>query len=132
MKRNVPKDSQGLDIVKISKSKYTLGLVFEGGINTDQKIPLIINVTADGAAAENWTLRVGQLIRELDGRNVEGNVFLNHSDFGSMFLYKTSDQIILIVKVVEVRMVVGLTVSVLFLVSLIFAFSIIRCFLQPL
>ena len=81
MKRNVPKDSQGFDIVKISKSKSTLGLAFEGGIDTDQKIPRIINVTADGAAAENGDLRVGQLIREVDGRNVEGNIIHYLIDF---------------------------------------------------
>ena len=81
MKRNVPKDSQGFDIVKISKSKSTLGLAFEGGIDTDQKFPRIINVTADGAAAENGDLRVGQLIREVDGRNVEGNIIHYLIDF---------------------------------------------------
>jgi hypothetical protein len=87
MKRNFPKDSQGFDIVKISKSKSTLGLAFEGGIDTDQKIPRIINVNADGAAAENGDLRVGQLIREVDGRNVEGNIFLYLSDRCSSFHY---------------------------------------------
>jgi hypothetical protein len=50
-------------------------------------IPRIINVTADGAAAENRDLRVGQLIREVDGRNVEGNIFFDISDFFSVFHY---------------------------------------------
>ena len=78
-RRNVPKDNQGFDVVQISKSKSTLGLVFEGGIDTDQKIPRIINITAEGAAAENGDLMVGQLIREVDGRNVEGKRFFEFS-----------------------------------------------------
>ena len=94
VKRNVPKDNQGFDIVKISKSKSTLGLAFEGGIDTDQKIPRIINVTADGAAAENGDLRVGQLIREVDGRNVEGNIIHILIDFWSLLsLYSSKIQI---------------------------------------
>ena len=52
-----------------------MGLAFEGGADTEQKIPRIINITADGAASENGDLRVGQLIRQVDGRNVEGIVF---------------------------------------------------------
>ena len=71
-KRSVPKDNEGFDIITISKSKSTLGLAFEGGSDTDQKIPRIINITVEGAAAENEDLKVGQLIREVDGRNVEG------------------------------------------------------------
>ena len=78
IQKMVPKDSQGFDIVKIRKSKSTLGLAFEGGFDTEQKIPRIINITAEGAASENEDLRVGQLIREVDGRNVEGNISFLH------------------------------------------------------
>ena len=45
-------------------------------MDTEQNIPRIINIAADGAAAEEGALRVGQLIREVDGKNVEGNLFV--------------------------------------------------------
>ena len=72
IKKNLPRDSQGFEIVRINKSQATLGLVFEGGIDTTQKIPRIINLTTEGAAAKCGDLRVGQLIRMVDGKSVEG------------------------------------------------------------
>ena len=69
------KDSQGFEIIKIEKNKSSLGLAFEGGVDTEQTFPRIINISADGCAADNEALKVGQLIREVDGRNVEGKLF---------------------------------------------------------
>ena len=74
--RAVEKDSQGFEIIRVEKNKPSLGLAIEGGVDTEQNIPRIINIAADGAAAEEGALRVGQLIREVDGKNVEGKLFI--------------------------------------------------------
>ena len=52
----------------------SLGVAIEGGVNTQQALPRIIAIQPEGAAFQTAReqLRVGQLIREVDGRSLSG------------------------------------------------------------
>lgn len=55
----------------------SVGLVIEGGVNTEQPLPRIISIHPDGAAFHNGVLKVGQIIQEVDGIKLQGkSVFL--------------------------------------------------------
>ncbi|TRY63993.1 hypothetical protein TCAL_02079 [Tigriopus californicus] len=53
--------------VRIPKDWPNLGMAIEGGSNTQQPLPRIIAIQPNGAAFNVQGLRVGQLIREVDG-----------------------------------------------------------------
>ena len=58
--------------VRIRKNLPTLGIAIEGGVNTQQPMPRIIATQPTGAAFHTGGLRVGQLIREVDGIQLAG------------------------------------------------------------
>ena len=61
--------------VKINKQGNSLGIAIEGGSDTLQHEPRIINIQAGGVAFETAGLRVGQVIKEVDGVCLKGNNF---------------------------------------------------------
>lgn len=65
----------GVYRVRILKMRFaTLGMAIEGGANTQQSWPRIIAIRPEGAAFQTGgqCLRVGQVIKEVDGRNLQG------------------------------------------------------------
>jgi len=58
--------------VKINKQGNSLGIAIEGGSDTLQHEPRIINIQAGGVAFETAGLRVGQVIKEVDGVCLKG------------------------------------------------------------
>ncbi|XP_050389473.1 whirlin isoform X2 [Patella vulgata] len=70
-----------LDIICVYRSKPTLGLAIEGGANTRQPIPRIINVQPGGSAFESGKIKVGHVILEVNGQSVMG---LNHTEAAKM------------------------------------------------
>ena len=58
------------------KCSSTLGIAIEGGANTKQPLPRIISIQPNGAAFQAGGLRIGQLIREVDGISLEGKHIL--------------------------------------------------------
>ena len=65
-------DSQGRFRVVVKKTRPNLGIAIEGGADTKQKLPRVINIAANGAAFEAGGLRVGQLILAVDGQKLDG------------------------------------------------------------
>ena len=63
---------QGRQTVHVPKCSSTLGIAIEGGANTKQPLPRIISIQPNGAAFQAGGLRIGQLIREVDGISLEG------------------------------------------------------------
>ncbi|XP_060071925.1 whirlin-like [Ylistrum balloti] len=61
-----------LEIVTIHKTKPTLGLAIEGGANTRQPLPKVINVQPGGSAYESGRLKPGQIILEVNGQSLSG------------------------------------------------------------
>ena len=72
-------DSQGRFRVVIPKSRPNLGIAIEGGSDTKQPLPRVINIAGNGAAFEAGGIRVGQLILAVDDESLEGMSIL--SDF---------------------------------------------------
>ncbi|KAK7067978.1 hypothetical protein SK128_014164, partial [Halocaridina rubra] len=68
----VVSDSLGRFRVVVKKTRPNLGIAIEGGADTRQKLPRVINIAANGAAFEAGGLRVGQLILAVDGQKLEG------------------------------------------------------------
>ena len=66
--------SQRSDLVKveIARDKHSLGMVIEGGTDTSQQEARIINILPGGAAFETGGLRVGQIIKEVEGLSLKG------------------------------------------------------------
>ena len=60
--------------VQISKQGTSLGIAIEGGSDTLQREPRIINIQAGGVAFETAGLRVGQVIKEVDGVSLKGGL----------------------------------------------------------
>ena len=58
--------------VEIEKTNRVLGMVIEGGRDTSQKEPRIVNIQPGGQAFETAGLRVGQIIKQVDGRLLSG------------------------------------------------------------
>ena len=58
--------------VQVNKQGATLGIAIEGGSDTLQREPRIINIQAGGVAFETAGLRVGQVIKEVDGVCLKG------------------------------------------------------------
>lgn len=56
----------------VKKTRPNLGIAIEGGADTKQKLPRVINIAAHGAAFEAGGLRVGQLILAVDGQKLDG------------------------------------------------------------
>jgi len=71
----------GASKVEILKKSKTLGMVIEGGRDTDQKEPRIINIQPGGQAFETAGLRVGQIIKQVDGINLKG---LQHKEIAKL------------------------------------------------
>ncbi|XP_045109320.1 LOW QUALITY PROTEIN: whirlin-like [Portunus trituberculatus] len=69
----VVSDSQGRFRVVVKKTRPNLGIAIEGGADTKQKLPRVINIAANGAAFEAGGLRVGQLILAVDGQKLDGH-----------------------------------------------------------
>lgn len=65
-------DSLGRFRVVVKKTRPNLGIAIEGGADTKQKLPRVINIAANGAAFEAGGLRVGQLILAVDGQKLDG------------------------------------------------------------
>ena len=65
-------DSQGRFRVVIPKSRPNLGIAIEGGSDTKQPLPRVINIAGNGAAFEAGGIRVGQLILAVDDESLEG------------------------------------------------------------
>ncbi|KAK3088550.1 hypothetical protein FSP39_020476 [Pinctada imbricata] len=61
-----------LEIIPIYKTKPTLGLAVEGGVNTGQPIPRVINIQPGGSAHASGRLRVGHVILEVNGQSLAG------------------------------------------------------------
>ena len=61
--------------MEIVKKNKNLGMVIEGGRDTNQKEPRIINIQPGGQAFETAGLRVGQIIKQVDGINLKGKTF---------------------------------------------------------
>ncbi|XP_042213557.1 uncharacterized protein LOC121860463 [Homarus americanus] len=68
----VVSDSLGRFRVVVKKTRPNLGIAIEGGADTKQKLPRVINIAANGAAFEAGGLRVGQLILAVDGQKLDG------------------------------------------------------------
>ena len=47
-------------------------MVIEGGVNTQQPLARIISIHPDGAAYQNGHLKVGEIIQQVDGIELEG------------------------------------------------------------
>ena len=58
--------------MEIARDKHSLGMVIEGGTNTSQQEARIINILPAGAAFETGGLRVGQIIKEVEGLSLAG------------------------------------------------------------
>lgn len=58
--------------VEIEKNNPVLGMVIEGGRDTSQKEPRIVNIQPGGQAFETAGLRVGQIIKQVDGKLLAG------------------------------------------------------------
>ncbi|XP_037794141.1 whirlin-like [Penaeus monodon] len=69
----VVSDSLGRFRVVVKKTRPNLGIAIEGGADTKQKLPRVINIAANGAAFEAGGLRVGQLILAVDGQKLDGH-----------------------------------------------------------
>ncbi|XP_014664434.1 PREDICTED: uncharacterized protein LOC106806827 [Priapulus caudatus] len=76
--RRKPTNIPGLDAnlkfecIVVPKVRPTLGIAIEGGANTRQTLPRIINIQKDGSAYESGRLKVGHVILAVDGRPLEG------------------------------------------------------------
>ncbi|XP_043205685.1 uncharacterized protein LOC122372516 [Amphibalanus amphitrite] len=68
-------DPEGNIKVTIPKNKPLLGIVIEGGANTSQPLPRIVNIQPYGSAFSAGGLMVGQVIKSVDGRRLVG---VNH------------------------------------------------------
>ncbi|XP_069160969.1 whirlin isoform X2 [Procambarus clarkii] len=68
----VVSDSLGRFRVVVKKTRPNLGIAIEGGADTKQKLPRVINIAANGAAFEAGGLRVGQVILAVDGQKLDG------------------------------------------------------------
>ena len=66
--------SQRSDLLKVEvpRLRHSLGMVIEGGRDTAQEEARIINILPGGAAFETGGLRVGQIIKEVEGLNLKG------------------------------------------------------------
>ncbi|KAF2353774.1 PDZ domain, partial [Trinorchestia longiramus] len=58
--------------VVVAKSRPNLGIAIEGGADTKQKIPRVINIAGNGAVFEAGGIRVGQLILAVDDQSLDG------------------------------------------------------------
>ena len=70
--------SSDLVKVEIARNKHSLGMVIEGGCDTSQEEARIINILPGGAAFETGGLRVGQIIKEVEGLSLKGEVLLSY------------------------------------------------------
>ncbi|KAL3872400.1 hypothetical protein ACJMK2_040328 [Sinanodonta woodiana] len=59
-------------IVYIYKTKPTLGMAVEGGANTRQPLPRVINIQPGGSAYESRGPKVGHIILEVNGQTLVG------------------------------------------------------------
>ncbi|XP_041368302.1 whirlin-like isoform X2 [Gigantopelta aegis] len=79
-KKSIAKEKYGdipLEYVNVYRTKPTLGLAIEGGANTRQPLPRVINVQPGGSAFESGGLKVGHIILEVNGQTVVG---LEHTE----------------------------------------------------
>ena len=70
----------------VKKTRANLGIAIEGGADTKQRLPRVINIAANGAAFEAGGLRVGQLILAVDGQFLEGKNFVLNTFASKNFL----------------------------------------------
>lgn len=59
-------------IIPLYKTKPTLGMAIEGGANTRQPVPRVINLQPGGSAYESGSLKVGHKILEVNGKSLLG------------------------------------------------------------
>ena len=69
--------NRSVQVIEIQKCLPFLGLVIEGGVNTQQPLPRIISIHPEGAAYHNGQLKVGEIIQEVDGVGLQGNNIFN-------------------------------------------------------
>ena len=67
--------------MEIARNRHSLGMVIEGGTDTSQQEARIINILPGGAAFETGGLRVGQIIKEVEGISLKGT-FINMMEGG--------------------------------------------------
>ena len=67
-----------VQVIEIQKCLPFLGLVIEGGVNTQQPLPRIISIHPEGAAYHNGQLKVGEIIKEVDGVMLQGMLIHNN------------------------------------------------------
>lgn len=65
-------DSEGRFRVVVAKCRPNLGIAIEGGADTKQHLPRVINIAGNGAAFEAGGIKVGQLILAVDDQTLEG------------------------------------------------------------
>ena len=73
---------RSIQLVKIEKCLPTLGLVIEGGVDTQQPLARIISIHPDGAAYQNGQLKVGEIIQQVDGIELHGMDINMHGFIG--------------------------------------------------
>ncbi|ELT89863.1 hypothetical protein CAPTEDRAFT_116140, partial [Capitella teleta] len=87
----------GTRLITIQKLRPTLGIAIEGGANTKQPLPRVIQIQKTGSAALS-DLEVGHVILKVNGRSMEG---LLHQDcartIAEAFKNKSSSTIELLV-----------------------------------
>ncbi|XP_069121383.1 whirlin-like isoform X2 [Argopecten irradians] len=87
-----------LEVVTIHKTKPTLGLAIEGGANTKQPLPKVINVQPGGSAYESGRLKPGQIILEVNGQSLSGMAHIGAArTIAEAFKNKQADHIELLV-----------------------------------
>ncbi|OWF39924.1 whirlin-like isoform X2 [Mizuhopecten yessoensis] len=87
-----------LEVVTIHKTKPTLGLAIEGGANTRQPLPKVINVQPGGSAYESGRLKPGQIILEVNGQSLSGMAHIGAArTIAEAFKNKQADHIELLV-----------------------------------
>jgi len=61
-----------VEVITVYKTKPTLGIAIEGGANTKQPLPRVISITEGGSASDSGSMKVGQIILEVNGKSFRG------------------------------------------------------------
>eukprot|EP00105_Crassostrea_gigas_P030136 XP_011452351.1 PREDICTED: whirlin-like [Crassostrea gigas] len=91
-----------LEFVIIYKTKPTLGVAIEGGINTRQPEPTVISIQRGGSAFESGRLKCGHTILEVNGQSLRG---MEHRDavktIAEAFRDPSTNRLYLLVTVIQ-------------------------------
>jgi len=72
LESSYPPPIDGSHVIRVAKCSPSLGMVIEGGVNTEQPLPRIISIQTEGAAFQAGGLKIGQLISYVDGCPLSG------------------------------------------------------------